>query len=78
MGGDGGISCKLLETKPDMDDFFVRDCIPDAEVDNTCDTHEGAEEGVVDEHHSTSYIPHTFSRFLRSAPVLLNSVIRTG
>ena len=61
-----------------MDDFFVRDCIPDAEVDNTCDTHEGAEEGVVDEHHSTSYIPHTFSRFLRSAPVLLNSVIRTG
>ena len=56
----------------------MRDCIPDAEVDNTCDTHEGAEEGVVEDHHDTSYIPNTFSRLLRSAPVLLNSVIRIG
>ena len=37
----------LVETKPGMDDFYVRDCIPEEEVDNSCDTHEGAEEGVV-------------------------------
>ena len=46
-----GLSLKIdrifLETKPGVDDFFVRECLAGEEVDNSCDTHDGAEEGVV-------------------------------
>jgi len=43
--GDGCLLSR--ETKPGVDDFFVRECLPGEEVDNSCDTHDGAEEGVI-------------------------------